>query len=120
VRELTQIHIAIDSDEAPLPSVEARAEFRTYVVDVGSGSQPVHEETRGGITDALAPNMVSRRAACGRRAGGWGEGRRRGVEKGLYFSYLPTVVNDTFLSVVVNSTLSLGEPLGRAFSWREK
>ena len=48
-RKFTKIHIAINSHDAILPVEEACAEFRTYVVDVGSGSQAVSERTRGRI-----------------------------------------------------------------------
>jgi hypothetical protein len=34
---------------------------------------------------ALAPSMVSRRAARGRRAGGWGDAAARGEKRGFIF-----------------------------------
>ena len=39
------------------------------------------------LPGALAPSMVSRRAARGRRAGGWGDAAAARGEKGSYFSY---------------------------------
>jgi hypothetical protein len=58
VRELTKIHIPIDSYNALPPSVEACAEVRKDVRDVGSGGQAVRVYARGSIDQGYHNSKV--------------------------------------------------------------